>query len=125
MAADTSALDALITRLRRSHQFVTTAAPAAAEAMAAALRAAAASGASPDGAAWAEKKKGGRALVNAAAKIVVRAVGTVLLARIGFPESVHNVGTKVTPKRQILPTSMPPAVAEAIKRSLIASWESQ
>lgn len=122
---DLSALDALISKLRRSREFIVSAAPAAAEAMQAALRATAAAGESPDGAAWAPRKKdGGRALANAANKIVVRAVGSVLLARIGWPESLHNDGTKTIPQRQILPSGeMPPAVATAVKDSLIESWK--
>lgn len=122
--ADLSGLDALIAKVRRTHDFIVRAAPAAAKAVEAELRATAAAGTTPDGTAWAERKKGGRAMANAAEAITVKAVGTVLLARLRFPESIHHKGKTNEPPRQILPNGEIPArVAEALKRSLIASWE--
>ncbi len=123
--ADLAGLDGLISKLRRSREFIARAAPAAAEAMAAELRATAAAGTSPDGTPWAPRKDGGRALANAAAAITVRAVGTVLLARAQHPYGIHNAGAgKTLPRRQVLPRGgIPPRVAEAIKRALVGSWE--
>lgn len=121
---DLSKLDRLIASLRGARGFLVRAAPAVAKAVEAELRATAAAGTTPDGAAWAPKKDGGRALANAAAAISVRAVGTVILARLRFPESIHHKGTKRLPKRQILPEGELPAnVAEAIKRTLVREWE--
>ena len=121
---DLSQLDALIARLRRSREFLARAAPAAAEAMQAELRASASAGTSPEGAAWAEKKGGGRALPNAASAITVKAVGTILLGRLVFPYTLHNIGKGNAPQRQVIPAgAMPPRVLAAIKRALIAAWE--
>lgn len=125
--AELSGLDALIAKVRRAKDFVASAAPAAAEAMQAALRATASAGTSPDGTAWPQRKKdGGNALPDAADAITVRAVGTVLVARIAFPYSIHNNGKGHAPQRQILPSGeMPTSVAEAIKQSLIDSWNAR
>ncbi len=122
---DLSGLDALIAKLRRSRDFVRQAAPAAAAAMQDALRATAAAGTTPDGAAWEPRKKdGARALAKAASAITVRAVGTVLLAKLPFPYSMHDAGHGHAPKRQILPSGSPPAaVLEAIKGALVAAWK--
>ncbi len=123
--ANTAGLDALIGKLRRMHDFVVSAAPAAAKAMADELKASASSGTSPDGSAWAPRRKdGAAALAGAAAAITVNAVGTSLVARLGFPYSMHTAGKGHAVARQILPVGAIPArVAAAIKQSLIASWE--
>lgn len=127
MSVDLAALDALITKLRTARSFLQRAAPVAAQAMLGALQATADAGTTPRGQSWpARAKDGGRALAKASAAITVRAVGTFLLARLAFPETIHNAGTTRIPRRQILPSGeMPPAVAEALKNSLIASWEEQ
>jgi len=126
VASDLTALDNLIAKIRGARDFLVRAAPAAAAAMGDALRATASAGQTPEGQAWAPKKKGGgKALAGAAAAIKIRAVGTVLIASIGMPEAIHNAGKRNTPARKILPTELPPIVADAIKQSLIETWESE
>jgi hypothetical protein len=124
MADNTIALDTLITKLRRSKAFVQAAAPAAAKAMGDALKETVSAGETPDGTPWVPKKDGGAPLVNAASKITVKSVGTVLVAVIPKIEAIHNQGTRRIPARQILPKGgIPPAIAAAIKQSIIAAWE--
>jgi hypothetical protein len=126
-STDLSALDALIRKLRRTRAFVLEAAPACAAAVAAELRASAAAGTTPDGASWAPRKAdGARALPDAASSITVKTVGSVVLATVGYPYVFHNNATVggSTPRRQILPSgALPAALAQAIRRTLIAAWE--
>lgn len=124
---DLTPLDNLIARLRRSKDFVARAAPAAAAAVEGVLRATASAGTSPDGAAWEPRvRDGGRALPKAAGAITCKAVGTVLLAKLAFPYSLHDQGQGHAVKRQIMPHgSAPPAVMDAIKRALIDAWRAQ
>jgi hypothetical protein len=124
MAADTSGLEKLIAKLRASRAFIAAAAPAVADAVGAELRKTAAAGTTPTGEAWAPAKDGRRPLENAAAAIQVRSSGTTIVATLTGPEVRHNNGTaKGRVKRQILPSAMTPAIAEAIKGALIKAWE--
>ena len=123
----TEHLDALIRKYRGARAFLAEAAPAAAEAMGNVIRKSIAAGTTPEGEPWAPRKKdGGRALVNAAAKLNIGAVGTKLIARITFPDSLHNRGIPPnTPQRRILPESVTPEIAEAISDALEGGWRSR
>lgn len=125
---DLSSLDGLIRKLRQARGFLVKAAPAAAAAMQGALRATAAAGTAPDGSPWAPRKRdGGRALAGAASAITVRPVGTVLLAKLRFPEVIHDAGNPpILPRRQIIPHgALPETVMQAIKDALIEAWRSE
>jgi hypothetical protein len=124
--SDLSELDALITKLRRSKQWIESAAPAAAEAVSAELKATASAGTTPDGTPWAPRKKdGGKPLAGAAGAIESRAVGSVILTRITDKvHALHNVGNAAgRVRREIIPRAMPARIAAAIRKSLLASWE--
>lgn len=74
----------------------------------------------PDGKPWPLTKDGKRALQDAARSLSVRAVGTVVLARLNGVVSRHHLGAvKGGVRRQILPTGkMPGPVASAISKVL-------
>jgi hypothetical protein len=113
-------LDEMIRRIRSIPQLVTEAAPEVADTFRAQLHQQVASGRAPDGSAWKPTKGGKQPLVNAAKAIAVRAVGTVILATLSGHEVFHHYGTKVQPKRQILPFgSLPADLASAIKAGLV------
>ncbi len=124
---DTTALDAMIRKLRRTRAFILEAAPSCADAVATELRATAAAGTSPDGAAWAPRKAdGARALANAASAISVKAVGSIVLAKVGYPYVFHQKAQgSSTPRRLILPDAgvLPARLAAAVKRAIVAARE--
>jgi len=110
-------INKMIAELRAIPGAIKAAAPDLAEDMRRSLAATANAGTAPDGSAWKPKKDGGRALVNAGSKIVVTAIGTVLVAVISGPEAIHHYGTKKDPQRQILPSggSLPDTLAQAFR----------
>lgn len=83
------------------------------------LRRTASAGTTPDGTPWPERKEGGRALAGAADALTVTAAGNRVLAVVSGPEAIHNYGNKKDPKRQILPTLIPPTLAGKLKREAI------
>lgn len=92
----------------------------AAKPFAQAIEKTAAEGKTPDGEKWQPKKDGGAPLVHAAEKITISATGKVLAAKVPFPESLHNRGTKTRAKRQILPDAgdgLPPQIANVLQTS--------
>lgn len=123
----TPVLDEMIRRMRSlgDGTFAAECAREAAPAMAAEIKRTAAAGTSPDGAAWPEKKGGGRALAKAAGEVTARAVDDVAAVSIPFPYSLHNAGQGHAPKRQILPETgagIPPRMAEVCSEAAQRVW---
>lgn len=113
-------MTAWIDRLRRLPGFVSAAAPELAVSMEQMIARQIALGQGPDGSPWPITKEGTQALRGAAAALSVRAIGTVLLAKLTGHEVYHHYGTKRLPKRQILPSGdLPETIAEAFRRGLV------
>lgn len=88
-------------------------------------RASAAAGQAPDGAAWAPKKDGGRALANAPAAVTVRAVGDVLQVAVEGHHVFHQRGDGRLPERKIIPApgdDIPEAWAAAIEGVAVSAF---
>ncbi|MCC6557188.1 MAG: hypothetical protein IT372_29910 [Polyangiaceae bacterium] len=116
----------MIRRIRSIPRLVTEAAPEVADALRAQLAQQVASGRAPDGSAWKPTKDGKKPLAGAAKALAVRAVGTVVLATLGGHEVFHHYGTKLVPKRQILPFgSLPAELGAAIKAGLVRRFRRQ
>lgn len=101
----TSQLDTLIGKLAKLDKtLVEKCAPELAKAVETYLKGTIRAGTDPYGFPWKPKKKGdGKPLANAAAHLTVRAVGTNIISRIGFPESLHHLGkARGKVKRKIL-----------------------
>lgn len=120
-----SELQEMINSLRKLPGEMKAATPEIAKGVKAAIAANIAAGRAPDGTAWKPRKDGGQALQNAAAKLDVKAIGTVVLGTISGPEAIHHYGTKKDPKRQILPQSgeMPSNIADAFRQGLIKRFD--
>ena len=89
-------------------------------------KASASAGITPDGTAWAPKKEGGRALVNAAAAITVKAFGTVVQVKLEGINVLQNYGTHRIPAREIIPSrrnEMPDSYASAIQESATIAFK--
>lgn len=106
MANGVAVLDLWVRRLRTlPKQLVLEAAPAAARAFDGVLHEQIAAGQAPDGTAWKPTAEGERPLKNAGDALTVRAIGTVLLARLEGPEARHHKGTaRGRVVRRILPS---------------------
>lgn len=119
--AGLATLDSMIARLRvlGGSSLVERVAKKAAPLVEAELKRTAAASTTPDGEAWKQKKGGGRALVNAAAHITVRAAGNYILSQLKGPDVFHHLGLQGKPHRQVLPQSgdVPPAIAAALERA--------
>lgn len=115
-----TALDAMIGRLRAVKGLAHAAAPAIARELDQELDANIDRGVGPDGKPWELTKAGKTPLRNAAKALAVRAVGTVILARLTGPEAKHHKGiARGHIARRILPTRKIPApMVEVIKRVL-------
>lgn len=94
----------------------------------------AAAGTSPTGTAWAAKKKGGRALANAATAVEARVVGdTVVQIRIvgndtgsQKAQSIQHYGTKRIPARPLIPqggSDLPPGISRAFQKAASAFFQ--
>lgn len=109
MSDNSSALAALrerIEQLRALQQAPARVAPLVAEAVHTALVTQIAGARFPSGAAWPSTQEGKRALVNAAGALAVRAIGSVIVARLSGPEARHSVGAvRGHIQRQILPSA--------------------
>lgn len=114
-------LDAWIAELERlgSDVVKATAAEAVPDVLAAA-QATANAGTTPEGNPWEPKKKGGRALPNAAKAITVHATGSVITITLAPPYTFHQYGVgESTPQRQIIPSGVLPAgIARALQRAV-------
>ena len=77
-------------------------------------------GVGPDGKAWPLRQDGGKALPDAGDHLTVRAVGTVILARLEGPPALHHLGiARGRVVRQIIPTkAAPQPVLDAITAAL-------
>lgn len=84
------------------------------------IRANIAAGRDPDGAPWAKTQAGAVPLRNAGKALTVKAMGSVVLAKLVGPEARHHLGTAAGKiRRQILPTKrVPRSMTLAIKRVL-------
>ena len=86
----------------------------------------AAAGTSPDGEAWAPRKEGGRAMVNAAAHVSARAYGDVVRITLRGPDVFHQFGTRGEPRRAVIPESgaaMPASVAQVLEQASRQAFE--
>lgn len=114
-------LDEMIDSFRNLADLPTEVAKQAAPLLEARLKASAAAGTSPDGKAWAVKKDGGRAMVNAAAAISVRAIGLVVRVTLAGVEVYHQFSKKKgEPRRPIIPDAggpMPKVVQDVLEQA--------
>ena len=125
--ADVSQLDSLIGRLRELPTLARDAAPSVARAVDGELRAQLAAGKAPDGSTWQPTKDGRQPLQNAASALSVRAVGTVVLARISGHYARHHRGwVRGGVRRQILPTARAPEpVVRAVRTVITEEFRSK
>lgn len=73
------------------------------------LRANIAAGVAPDGSAWPLRQDGGQALQHAGDALEVKALDTVILARLTGPTALHHLGkARGHVQRRILPTKFAP-----------------
>lgn len=110
----------MIATCRALRAVPTLAAKEAAPLIEAALKKTAAAGTDPNGKAWAPKKDGSRAMVNAAEHITATAAGTVVRVLLKGPDVFHNYGAG-GPRRQILPdqeSDTPPAIVDAVQEGV-------
>ena len=114
------ALDERINALRSLKGFAAAAAPEVAVEFRKILEANIAAGVDCDGKPWPLTKDGHKALRNGAAALTVTSVGSVILAEITGPTSLHNLGAvkgKVT--REILPQANRPEAYRRMSPQLI------
>ena len=120
-------LTAIIAKIRRTATLARDAAPDVADILRGFVGESIAAGRTPGGEALAPRKAdGGQPLRNAAKAITVKAVGSIVTATVmGFPELLHNRGTKRMPARRLIPESgvIPEAIAEEIRRALARRFE--
>jgi len=90
-----------------------------------AAKAQASAGVTPDGSPWVPTKKGGRALVNAAAHLTAKALANVIQLTLKGVDVIHNYGTSRQPKRQIIPASgdISAAFAQAVTDAAVKSFK--
>ncbi len=112
------ALNGFIDALRKLGAIDADAAKLAAPLVLAAAKKTARAGTTPDGKPWPGLKAGGgRALVNAADALSVKAVGTTVVLTLSGINVLQNFGTSSIPARQILPdggAGMPRNIADAL-----------
>lgn len=123
-ASGFAALDAMIGRLRAVRGLARAAAPAIAEELERELAANIDAGVGPDGESLKPTAKGDRPLKHAVRALSVKAVGTVILARLTGPEAKHHLGiARGHIARRILPTrKIPSPVTASIGRILSAKF---
>jgi hypothetical protein len=112
-----AALTAMVAMLRKLGALPGTAARLAAPRIEVEVKKTAAAGTTPEGKSWAPKKSGGQALMNAAAALSARAVGTAVVVSLKGVEVLHNFGSPRLPARQILPeggAGIPPNIVRAL-----------
>jgi hypothetical protein len=118
-ANDFAKLDAWIAKLKRAPGELKAISPEAAKEVQAALAGNLSAGKAPDGSAWAERKEGGRAYAGAAGSLDTQAVNSTIVATITGPEVYGHRGVRGAKPREMLPTTMVPIVAIAIKRAVM------
>ncbi|WP_437606259.1 hypothetical protein WMF20_35405 [Sorangium sp. So ce834] len=117
---DFAALERMISSCQALARLPEDAAPIAARKVAEELDRTASAGQAPDGTPWADKKSGGRAMVNAAKAIAVKAFGTVILITLTGPEVFHHFGAGGKPRRQVIPQgSLPAKLGNAIRLGFV------
>jgi len=127
MSSGLADLDDIISRLERLGRLPEETAAKAAPLVEDANRRTAAAGTSPDGVPWAEKKTGGRALVNAAAAVKCSARGSlVTLELAATPTGSVKVQAIQNATRPILPRPgepIPGPIAGALKRAAVETFQ--
>jgi hypothetical protein len=119
-AAAFAALDEQIRRLRAVQGLAKDAAPEVADELKKELDAQIDRGQGPDGKPWAKRDDGRRPLRNAAGAVTVKAVGTVIVARVTGHHAYHHRGqTRGNVARPIIPTNrLTEPFTRAIKKVL-------
>jgi hypothetical protein len=121
------ALDAMIAKIKAVGLIPTEVAPQIADALHSILDANIAAGVGPDGKPWPLTKKGEKPLKNASAALTVRAVGSVVLAKLTGPTALHHLGiARGHIRRQILPSSrVPGPMTAAVKAVLTKAFQTR
>lgn len=124
MADGAAKLDAQIKKLRELGGMVDRAAPAIAKAVEGELRANVAAGVGPDGEPLTRTKDGRQPLERAGRAITVRALGTVILAKVSGHHALHHLGrARGGVRRPLIPTAkIPDPVTKAITKTLTAEF---
>lgn len=92
----------------------------------AAVEATLSAGTSPEGAAWAPRKKGGRAYANAASRITTKASGNLIRMTLTGPEVYGHFGVAGMPVRQMIPDAgagIPASVTDALTKAATQVFE--
>lgn len=120
MGDGSAALKAQIARLRTLGTMVQRAAPGVAQALEREIVAQVAAGLGPDGKPLVRTQDGRQPLQGAARALRVRAVGTVIVARLEGHHALHHRGTvRGGVRRPVLPTdAASESVARAIQKTL-------
>lgn len=122
-----SGIEEMIASLERLEELPKRTAEIAAEKLDARVKATAAAGTSPDGKAWAPKKKGGRAMANAAAHIATRAYGHIVRMTLTGPDVFHQFSQKKgEPAREVIPGAggaMPAVVADVLEEATAQAFD--
>jgi phage gpG-like protein len=82
-------------------------------------------GVDPEGKPWQLTKEGKRPLTNAGAALTVRAISSVVQAKLTGHVALHHLGAaKGAPKRQILPSSkLPQPMTAAIRQVAVERFD--
>jgi hypothetical protein len=125
MADGPAALAAQIAKLRELGGMVERAAPAVAVAVEREIGAQVAAGLGPDGKPLQRTQDGRQPLVGAARAIRVRALGTVIVAKVEGYHALHHMGrARGGVRRPLIPTETTTApVARAIERTVTAEFK--
>ena len=117
MAEGRQALRAHVAKLRSLGTLAETSAPAVVEAVRREIGRQVAQGQGPDGTPWAPTQAGERPLRRALKHVVVRALGTVVLVRLGGHYARHHLGAvRGKVRRPVIPTDrLPDPVTRAIR----------
>lgn len=125
MNAGFIALDGFIGRVNGLEHLAEATATEAAPLVQSALRATAGAGTSPDGIAWKERKKGGRAYANAAEQITVKALSNIVKISLTGPEVFGQFGAS-GPRRPMIPSAdseLGPGVVSAMQEGASRAFD--
>jgi hypothetical protein len=116
-----AAIDSILERLRKLPGIARRAAPNVARVVERELRSQIAAGSAPDGTPWQETQDGRQPLRNAGSALSVRAVGTVVLAKIEGVYARHHRGwVRGGVRRPILPSAKAPEPIVRAVREVVA-----
>jgi hypothetical protein len=120
-------LDAMIQKIKAVGLIPKEVAPQVADALRAEITKNIAAGVDPGGKPWKLTEKGEKPLKNAAASLDVKAVGTVVLAKLTGPVALHHLGAaRGHIRRQVLPSSrLPQPMTQAIKAVLTKAFKAK